>query len=80
MSVGSGTLVVALAPLEQSELGGIIDHSELLQQGLDDLAGGCARADVQVLGRVLWQVERGAALYFASLLPSAVRSFLGLRD
>lgn len=81
MSGSSDTLVVALAALKQSKLGRIVDHGELLQQSLDDLTSGCPRANVQVLGRVLWQVERSATFNSASLLPFAVMtSFLRWRD
>lgn len=81
MSGCSDTLVVALAALKQGKLGRIVDHGELLQQSLDDLAGGCPRANVQVLGCVLWQVERSATFNSGSLLPFAVMtSFLRWRD
>lgn len=36
------TLAVALSPLKERELAGVIHHQELAQQGLDDLAGRCA--------------------------------------
>lgn len=77
MSGSSNTLFMALTPLKQSKLGGIVDHSELLQQSLDDLTSGCPWANVQVLGRILWQVERSAPFNSTSLLPCAVMtSFL----
>lgn len=56
------TLVVALAALKQGKLCRVVQHSEFLQQGLNDLTGTGARTDVQVLGCVLGQVEGGAAL------------------
>lgn len=53
---------MALAAFKQCKLCGVVQHGELLEQGLNDLTGAGARADVQVLGRVLGQVEGGAAL------------------
>lgn len=68
---------MALAALKQSKLGRVVHHGELLQQSLDDLTGGCTRANVQVLGRVFRQVERSATSNCATLPPSAVMgSFL----
>lgn len=76
----SSTLVVALAALKQSELGRIVHHGELFQQRLDDFPGRGAGTDVQELGRVLGQVERGAALHCAALLRCALAAFLWWRD
>lgn len=71
------TLVMTLAALKQSKLARIVYHSKLLQQSLDDLSSRSARAYVQVLGCILWQVERGAALHATSFPPSSiVTSFL----
>ncbi len=68
---------MTLAALKQCKLGRIVHHSKLLQQSLDDLPSRSAWAYVQVLGCVLWQVERGATLHPASLPPSSVvASFL----
>lgn len=67
---------MALAALKQSELARIIDHSELFQQRLDDFTGGGAGTNVQVLRRVLGQVERGATFHSAALLPCTLAAFL----
>lgn len=56
-------MIVALAAFEQGELARVVHHGELVEQRLDDLAGPRAGADVQVFGRVLGQVEGGAALH-----------------
>lgn len=72
------TLVVTLASLKQSELPRIVHHRKLFEQSLDDLTGRGARADVQVLGCIFWQVERGSTLDAGPLLPpTVVTSFLG---
>lgn len=71
---------MALAALKQRELARVIHHGELLQQRLDDLARRCAGADVQVLGRVLGQVEGGAALHGTALLRRALAALLRGRD
>lgn len=72
MTLRLNTLVVTLTALKQSKLPGIVHNGELLQQGLDDLASRSARAYVQMLGRVLRQVEGGAPLHPAGLPPSCV--------
>lgn len=71
---GSNTLVMTLAALKQCKLARIVHHSKLLQQSLDDFASRSTRADVQVFGCILWQVERGAALHSRSLPPSSIMS------
>lgn len=62
-------MIVPLAALIQGVFGRIVHHSELVEQGLDDLSGTSAGADVQVLDRVSGQVEGG------SLLTAAVPSW-----
>lgn len=54
---------MALAALKQCKLARIVHHSKLLQQSLNDFTRSSARTYVQMLGRVLWQVERSATLH-----------------
>lgn len=63
---------MAFTTLKQSKLARVVHHSELLQQGLNDLTGPCAGADVQVFGRVLRQVEGGTAFHPTSLPASSI--------
>lgn len=67
---------MALAALKQSELGRVVDHGELFQQRLYDFTGRGAGTNVQELGRVLGQVERGAAFHCAALLRCTLAAFL----
>lgn len=56
-AVSASTLALPLRSLKQGELGRIVRHSELVEQGLDHLSSLCLGADVQVLGRVFREVE-----------------------
>lgn len=68
---------MSLAALKQRKLARIVHHSKLFQQSLDDLTSRGAWAYVQVLGCVLWEIERGATLHSTGLPPSIIRtSFL----
>lgn len=52
------TLALPLGSLKQGKLGRVVHHRELVEQSLDHLSHLCLGADVQVLGRVLGEVER----------------------
>ena len=76
-------MLVTFPALKQGELSRVVHHRELLQQSLDDLTGRRVGADVQMLGRVLGQVEGRAALDSSGLLPSSFlsrRPLSGRRD
>lgn len=70
------TLIMTLAALKQSKLARVVQDGELLQQCHDDFTSRSVRAYVQMLGCILWQVERGATLHSARLPPSSLVSFL----
>lgn len=57
------TLLILLGPLEEGELAGVVDDSELAEEGVDDLAGAGVREDVEVFDGPLGQVEGRAALH-----------------
>lgn len=60
---------MTLSALKQRKLCRIVDNCELLQQGLNHFLCTSFRADVQMFGCVLWEVEGRASLYCSPSLP-----------
>ena len=53
------TLILPLRSLKQGKFGRVVHHSELVEQGLNDLPCAGLGADVQVLGTISREVKRG---------------------
>lgn len=66
------TLVLPFSALKQGKLGRIVNHSELVEQSFNNLTGMCAGADVEVLGRILGQIEGCSTLCRGTLLPRTI--------
>lgn len=62
------TLVMALSALKKCKLCRIVDNCEFLKQGLNHFLCTSTRADVQMFGRVLWEVEGRASFYYSPSL------------
>lgn len=63
------TLVMALGALKQCKLCRIVDNCKFLEQGLNHFLCTSSRADVQMFGCVLWEVEGRASFYCSPFLP-----------
>lgn len=60
---------MTLSALKQRKLCRIVDNCELLEQGLNHFLCTSSRADVQMLGCVLWEIEGCASFYGCPSLP-----------
>lgn len=67
---------MALSALKQCKLSRIVDHCKFLEQGLNHFLCTGSRADVQMFGRVLWEIE-GRASFYCSPLPPVGRLLRG---